>query len=50
MEILGGGATHAAMGMRVWNDHIGIVAAVGQNIPTHCLEELGQLFDLRGLQ
>jgi len=50
MEILGGGATHAAMGMRVWNDHIGIVAAVGQNIPTHCLKELGQFFDLRGLQ
>ena len=50
MEILGGGATHAAMGMRFWNDHIGIVAAVGQNIPTHCLEELGQFFDLRGLQ
>lgn len=50
MEILGGGATHAAMGMRVWDDHIGIVSAVGQNFPVNRLEELARCFDLRGLQ
>jgi sugar/nucleoside kinase (ribokinase family)/ubiquinone/menaquinone biosynthesis C-methylase UbiE len=50
MEILGGGSTHAAMGMRVWSDHIGIVAAVGKNLPANSLKELGQFFDLQGLQ
>ena len=50
MGILGGGATHAAMGMRVWDDHIGIVAAVGQNFPANRLEQLSQFFHLSGLQ
>ena len=50
MEILGGGATHAAMGMRAWAKSVGIVAPVGDNFPSERLEELGWYFDLEGIQ
>lgn len=50
MAILGGGATHAAMGMRAWTDAVGIVAPIGENFPPDRLEQLGQYFDLSGLQ
>jgi sugar/nucleoside kinase (ribokinase family)/ubiquinone/menaquinone biosynthesis C-methylase UbiE len=50
LGVLGGGATHAAMGMRAWTDAVGIVAPVGENFPEECLVELGLAFDLQGLQ
>ncbi|MBA3450159.1 MAG: hypothetical protein H0T18_02980 [Chloroflexia bacterium] len=47
---LGGSATHALVGMRVWSGSLGYFAAVGSDFDTrHCklLEEMG--VDLRGL-
>ncbi len=34
MGVLGGGATHAATGLRVWSDRVGVCAAVGRNFPS----------------
>lgn len=50
MAVLGGGSTHAAMGMRAWADQVGIVAAIGEDFPPTSLAELGAYFDLQGLQ
>ena len=50
MNTLGGSATHALVGMRVWSDRLGYFAAVGADFsPEHRarLEEMG--VDLRGL-
>lgn len=49
MGVLGGGGTHAAMGMRVWSQSVGIVAAIGLDFPGMLQTELGRAFDLRGL-
>ena len=40
MGILGGGGTHAVVGMRVWTDEIGFVAAVGPDLLPECREAL----------
>jgi sugar/nucleoside kinase (ribokinase family) len=50
MNTLGGSATHALVGMRVWSDRLGYFAAVGSDFsPEHraLLEAMG--VDLRGL-
>jgi len=50
MNTLGGAGMHALVGMRVWNDHLGYLAAVGSDLdPGHrqTLEKFG--VDLRGL-
>ena len=49
MGILGGGSTHAAMGMRVWRDNIGLVSIVGQDFPQDLRRQLALNFDLDGL-
>ncbi len=33
MGVLGGGAMHAAIGLRVWSDRVGLCAAVGRDFP-----------------
>jgi sugar/nucleoside kinase (ribokinase family) len=50
MGVLGGGSTHAAMGMRVWTDHVGLVAAVGHNFPESLSDEMAEAFDVRGVR
>ena len=49
MGVLGGGATHAAIGLRVWSDRVGVCAAIGRNFPESLRAELASAFDLRGL-
>ena len=49
MGVLGGGATHAAIGMRVWSERVGVCAAIGHNFPESARAELAAAFDLRGL-
>jgi sugar/nucleoside kinase (ribokinase family) len=48
MGVLGGGATHAAMGMRVWSGRVALLAALGRNFPEADRRELARAFDLRG--
>lgn len=50
MAVLGGGSTHAAMGMRIWDHAVGLVASIGQDFPESLREDLAQTFDLRGVQ
>jgi len=47
MGILGGGATHAAMGMRVWSERVGLLAALGADLPDAERRGLARAFDLR---
>jgi sugar/nucleoside kinase (ribokinase family) len=49
MAVLGGGGTHAAMGMRVWHPRVGLVAAIGRQFPAAHLAALGEVFDPGGL-
>ncbi len=49
MGVLGGGAVHAAMGMRAWVDPVGIIASTGADFPEELVEQLRQRFDLAGL-
>jgi sugar/nucleoside kinase (ribokinase family) len=47
---LGGSATHALVGMRVWSDRLGYFAAIGSDFGRDHREQLEQLgIDLRGL-
>ncbi len=46
---LGGGMTHAAMGMRAWSERVGVLAAVGGDFPEAAQREMARAFDLRGL-
>ena len=48
--IFGGGLTHAAMGMRVWSDRIGLVSSVGGDFDQALMTLLQIYFDLTGLQ
>ena len=50
MQVLGGGSTHAAMGMRVWADQVGLVAAIGFNFPQPLLRELAEVIDVGGVR
>lgn len=50
MNVLGGAGTHAIVGMRVWNDHLGYMASVGADLDERhkvALERFG--VDLHGL-
>lgn len=49
MGTLGGGATHAVMGMRVWSERVGLVSPVGADFGSDQLAALAGLFDLHGL-
>jgi sugar/nucleoside kinase (ribokinase family) len=49
MGILGGGATHAAMGMRVWSERVALLATLGRDVPEADQRKLARAFDLRGL-
>lgn len=49
MGTLGGGATHAVMGMRVWADSVGLVVSVGKDFSASCIDTLAGKFDLKGL-
>jgi len=50
MKTLGGGATHAVMGMRVWADQVGLLARLAQDFETADFPALEQYFDLSGLE
>lgn len=50
MAVLGGGSTHAVMGMLVWSDSVGIVASIGSDFPPGSLDELRQYVNTDGLQ
>jgi hypothetical protein len=43
--MLGGGMTHASMGMRIWADQIQLVSAVGQDFPDTIMNQLSRYFD-----
>jgi sugar/nucleoside kinase (ribokinase family) len=48
--ILGGAATHAAAGMRVWAKDVGLIGSVGDNFPAGLWTALQQMgFDLRSV-
>ncbi len=49
MATLGGGATHAVMGMRVWWDWVGIVSFVGEDFSPHLWDDLAAHVDLQGV-
>jgi sugar/nucleoside kinase (ribokinase family) len=50
MNTLGGSATHALVGMRVWADRLGYFAAVGSDFSAHHRAQLEAMgVDLRGL-
>lgn len=49
MEVLGGGAVHAAAGLRIWGQRAGIVAYVGHDLPESARRRLDRDFDLQGL-
>lgn len=40
--VCGGNAFYSAVGMRVWDDRVGIVGRVGDDYPSDCLEALSQ--------
>lgn len=46
MEVLGGGATHHAAGMRIWGERAGVIASIGDGIPPAVLTRLEGDFDL----
>ncbi len=48
--VLGGGAVHAATGMRVWADRVGLLASVPDDFDTSCYPLLHNQFILTGLK
>jgi cytidine kinase len=48
MGVLGGGATHAAMGMRVWSQKVGLLAALGDDLRETDRLALARAVDLCG--
>ena len=49
MGCLGGGGTHAVMGMRVWSEQVGLVANIGRDFPADLMDKLEKAFDVNGL-
>ncbi len=49
MAVLGGGGVHAAAGMLVWDEHPGIIAAVGHDMPANAQRQLRAAFDTQGI-
>lgn len=51
LDVPGGSLIYAAVGLRLWEDHIGLIARVGENYPQEWLEKFAQLgFDRRGIR
>ncbi len=50
MARLGGGPVHAAMGMRLWAEHVGLAVPLGEGFPDALVKELGGCFDLSGVR
>jgi len=48
MGVLGGGGTHAAMGMRVWSQKVGLLGALGRDLAETDRRELERAVDVRG--
>ena len=49
MGVLGGGSVHAAMGMRVWSDRVGLYSGIGNDFSPDLTEKLQDIFDVHGL-
>lgn len=49
MGMLGGGATYAVMGMRVWSERVAFVGGVGCDFPSNMHADLAKFFNLKGL-
>lgn len=49
MEVLGGGVSHAAAGMAIWEQRAGIIARAGRDLPGRARARLERDFDTRGL-
>ncbi len=49
MEVLGGGVSHAAAGMAIWDQRAGIIARAGRDLPPRARDRLERDFDTRGL-
>jgi len=49
MATLGGGATHAVMGMRVWSQRVGLVSSIGDDFPPLLVKHMKKVFDVQGL-
>jgi len=50
MGVLGGGATHALMGMRLWTDQVGLVSGIGKDYAGETLERLSDFFHTEGVK
>jgi sugar/nucleoside kinase (ribokinase family) len=50
MNCLGGGVNHAAMGMRVWSDRVGVVAKIGNDFPENLMAKISTIFNVEGLE
>ena len=50
MGVLGGGLTHAAMGMRVWTDQVGLVSSVGGDFDQDYMAILKSYFETSGVR
>lgn len=49
MEVLGGGAVHAASGILVWGQKAGMATCIGEGMPEHVMARLERDFDLQGV-
>lgn len=49
MGVLGGGASHAAAGMMIWEQRAGMCACAGPDLPDAARQRLERDFDLRGV-
>ncbi|MDW8326931.1 MAG: carbohydrate kinase family protein [Anaerolineales bacterium] len=48
---IGGNALYAAVGARIWTEHVGLLARVGSNYPPEWLKQLNERgFDTRGIK
>ncbi len=50
MEVLGGGVSHAAAGMAIWDVRPGIFASAGYDLPTRARQRLERDFDTQGIR
>ena len=50
LGVLGGGAPHAVMGMRVWTDQVGLVSGMGGDHADEILSELDDYFYTKGMK
>lgn len=50
MEVLGGGGTHAAAGMTVWQERPALIACLGAGIPDSARQRIEASFDTQGLR